>query len=92
MANALTTSCLFISSSQLSKGVSSSGILFRPEDQGPNNRSRAFRPFAQGLDLCTVLNDFPVAFGSVADVMNAAVTGRAREILSALGADGMDEV
>jgi len=38
------------------------------------------------------LNDFLVVIGSVAAVMNAAVTGRAREILSAIGADGMGEV
>ena len=31
-------------------------------------------------------------FGSVAAVMNAGVTGQAREILSAIGAGGMDEV
>jgi hypothetical protein len=39
------------------------------------------------------LNDFPVVFDSVAAaVMHAAVTGRACEILSAIGAGSMDEV
>ena len=47
---------------------------------------------SHGLDLCQALNDFLVVIGSVAAVMNAAVTGRAREILSAIGADGMGEV